>query len=143
MAQLSSSVPAPIEAADLVITQSDRKTTQALLWALKPLGNLRGSILLPFVTSFLTVAADEGKGGNAYARAMGIRRAAMSRYLRDIGDRARNGGPGFGLVTVADDPADPVRSRVFLTPKGRSIAKQIFRQIRKGEKAAARSAGEL
>ncbi len=144
MAQLSSSAPAPIEAAqdDLVITQSDRKTTQALLWALKPLSNLRGSIPLPFVTSFLMVAAEEGKGVNAYARAMGIHRAAMSRYLRDIGDRARNGGPGLGLVTVADDPADPVRSQVFLTPKGRSIAKQIFRQIRKGTKTA-HTASEL
>jgi DNA-binding MarR family transcriptional regulator len=77
------------------------------------------------------VAAEEGKGVNAYARAMGIHRAAVSRYLRDIGDRARNGGPGLGLITVKNDPADPIRSQVFLTPKGRSIAKQIFRQIRK------------
>ncbi len=133
MAQPLSPVSAPVEPAqgDIVITQSDRRTTQALLWALKPLSNLRGSIPLPFVTSFLMVAADEGKGVNAYARAMGIHRAAMSRYLRDIGDRARNGGPGLGLVTVESDPADPVRSQVFLTPKGRSIAKQIFQQIRR------------
>jgi DNA-binding MarR family transcriptional regulator len=133
MVQPSSSlVSAPIDhpQGGLAITQSDKRTTQALLWALKPLTNLRGSIPLPYVTSFLMVAADEGKGVNAYARAMGIHRAAMSRYLRDIGDRARNGGPGLGLVTVESDPADPVRSQVFLTPKGRSIARQIFRQIR-------------
>ncbi len=143
MVQWSTS-PAPAEAspADQNITPSDKRTTQALLWALKPLSNLRGSIPLPFVTSFLMVAADEGKGVNAYARAMGIHRAAMSRYLRDIGDRARNGGPGLGLVTVEDDPSDPVRSQVFLTPKGRSIAKQIFRQIRKGATAARVSGGE-
>lgn len=33
-------------------------------------------------------------------RALGIDRRVMSRYLRDIGDRARNGGPGLGLVVV-------------------------------------------
>jgi DNA-binding MarR family transcriptional regulator len=103
------------------------------LWALKPLVNLRSSIPLPFVTSFLMVALDEGKGVNAYARALGIHRAAMSRYLRDIGDRSRNGGPGLGLVTVEDHPTDRQRSQVFLTAKGRSIAKEVFRQIRRAD----------
>jgi hypothetical protein len=101
------------------------------LWALKPLTNLRGSIPLPFVTTFLTVALDEGKGVNAYARAVGIHRAAMSRYLRDIGDRARNGGPGLGLVTIEPHPTAPLRSQVFLTNKGRLIAKEIFQQLRR------------
>ena len=80
--------------------QAEKQTLQSLLWALKPLSNLRGSIPLPFATVFLMIALDEGHGVNAYARAMGIHRAAMSRYLRDIGARARNGGPGLGLVTV-------------------------------------------
>ena len=40
------------------------------------------------MTTFLMVALDEGKGVSAYARALGISRTAMSRYLRDIGDRA-------------------------------------------------------
>ncbi len=113
------------------MTEDDKRAIQGLLWALKPLANLRGSIPLPFVTTFLMVALDEGKGVNSYARALGIHRAAMSRYLRDIGDRARNGGPGLGLVTIEQDPTDPRKSQVFLTAKGRSIAKEIFQQLRR------------
>jgi len=116
---------------DHPMTESDKRATEALLWALKPLTNLRGSIPLPFVITFLMVVLDEGKGVNSYARALGMHRAAVSRYLRDIGDRARNGGPGLGLVTVADHPTDPRRTQVFLTALGRSIAKEIFHQIRK------------
>ena len=104
---------------------------QCLLWALKPLSNLRGSIPLPYVTTFLMVALDEGKGVGAYARDLGIHRWRMSRYLRDIGARARNGGPGLGLVAVEHDPRDPRHTRVLLTAKGRAIAAEVFRQLRR------------
>jgi DNA-binding MarR family transcriptional regulator len=77
------------------------------------------------------VALEEGKGVNAYARAVGIHRSAMSRYLRKIGDRANNGGPGLGLVKIEPHPADSSRCQVFLTDKGRSIAKGIFRRLRR------------
>jgi hypothetical protein len=106
---------------------------QTLLWALKPLSNLRGSIPLPFVTAFLTVALDEGQGVCAYARAMGMHRAIASRYLRAIGDRARNGGPGLELVTVARHPSHPQRHQIFLSTKGRVIAEEIFRQMRRAK----------
>jgi hypothetical protein len=81
------------------IRQSDKGAIQTLLWALKPLLNLRGSIPLPYVTIFLMVAPDEGRSVSTYARTVGVKdRHIMSRYLRDIGDRARNGGPGLGLA---------------------------------------------
>jgi DNA-binding MarR family transcriptional regulator len=113
--------------------QAEKKALQSLLWALKPLSNLRGSIPLPFATVFLMIALDEGHGVNSYARAMGIHRSAMSRYLRDIGARARNGGPGLGLVTVKPHGGDQRRYEVLLTPKGRSIIKQIVRHIRRSQ----------
>jgi DNA-binding MarR family transcriptional regulator len=111
--------------------RSDRREIQSLLWALKPLSNLRGSIPLRFVTTFLMVALDEGKGVNAYARAVGTHRSVMSRYLRQIGDRARNGGPGLGLVAVKRHPTDLLKYQVFLTDKGRSIAEKIFHELRR------------
>ncbi len=104
---------------------------QCLLWALKPLVNLRGSIPLPYAIVFLLVALDEGNGVSSYARALGIHRWRMSRYLRDIGSRARNGGPGLGLVTVEHDPADPRWSKVVLTAKGRAVAEEVFQQMRR------------
>ena len=124
----TSSTPADF---DRSITQNDKRATRALLWALKPLSNLHRPVPLPSLTAFLMVVLDDGRGINEYARAAGIHRAAMSRNLHAIGGRARNGGPGLGLVTVQRHPIDPVRSQVFLTPKGRSIAKEIFRQLRK------------
>jgi DNA-binding HxlR family transcriptional regulator len=122
-------------ASDFSISQHDKKATRALLWALKPLSNLRRPVPLPSLTAFLMVVLDEGRGVNEYARAVGIHRAAMSRNLHAIGGRARNGGPGLGLVTVQPHPTHPIRSQVFLTPKGRSIAKGIFRQLRKATAA--------
>lgn len=73
---------------------------------------------LPFMATFLMVALDEGKDVNAYARAVGIHRAAMSRNLHAIGDRARNGGPGLGLVKLQTDPSDPFRSQGLFDAKG-------------------------
>lgn len=110
---------------------TNKKIIQALLWALKPVANLRGSIPLPCVITFLSVALDEGKGVCEYARATGFHRAAMSRYLRDIGDRARNGGPGLGLVTVQPHPIHAHRRQVMLTDKGRSLAKHMFNPMRR------------
>ena len=83
------------------------------------------------VTTFLMVALEEGKGVNAYARAVGIDRSSMSRYLRDIGAQAKNGGPGLGLVKVEPHPTDPQRCQVFLTDKGRSVSKNIFQHLRR------------
>jgi DNA-binding MarR family transcriptional regulator len=104
---------------------------QCLLWALKPLVNLRGSIPLPYAIVFLLVALDEGNGVTYYARALGIHRWRMSRYLRDIGSRNRSGGPGLGLVTVEHDRINPRWSKVVLTDKGRAVAEEVFRQMRR------------
>ena len=128
-------------ASDAPIGPSDERLIQTLLWALKPLSNLRGSIPLPFVTTFLMVALDEGKGVSAYARALGISRTAMSRYLRDIGDRARNGGPGLGLVTMQPNPTHSSRRPVVLTAKGRATARQIFEPMRRAGDRGLRIAG--
>ena len=117
--------------ADAALAATDKRAAQSLLRTLKPLLNLRASIPLPFVTTFLFVALDEGKGVNEYARAAGIHRAAMSRYLRDIGDRARNGGPGLGLVAVVQDDPGVKKTRVVLTAKGRQLAKEVFEQTRR------------
>ena len=111
--------------------RSDKRDFQSLLWALRPLINLSGSMPLPFVTTFLFVALDEGRGVNTYARAVGTHRSAMSRNLHALGDRARNGGPGLGLVTVEPHPTVPGRSQVHLTAKGRLIAREVLQQLRR------------
>ena len=123
------SIPLSIPASSHAASVDDRRwIIQRLLWALKPLVNLRGSIPLPYAIVFLLVALDEGNGVTSYARALGIHRWRMSRYLRDIGARARRGGPGLGLVSVEHD--GPRSTKVFLTDKGRAVAADVFRQLR-------------
>lgn len=114
-----------------VLTAGDREAARALLWALKPLINLRRPLPLPSLIAFLMIALDEGQGVTAYARGAETDRSVMSRILHAIGDRARNGGPGLGLIKIERDPSDPAKTRIFLSPKGRSIAKEIFLQLRR------------
>ena len=47
-----------------------------------------------------------------------------------IGDKARNGMPGLGLVTIKRTQGYPTRTEVFLTDKGRAIAAQVFQGLR-------------
>jgi len=109
---------------------SDKRTIQALLWALKPLADLRRSIPLPYALTFLTVALEEGKPVGTYAREMNVNRWVMTRIMQTIGDKARNGAPGLGLVTIRRTAGYPTRTEVFLTDKGRKVADQVFRQLR-------------
>jgi hypothetical protein len=109
---------------------SDKRTIQALLWALKPLADLRRSIPLPYALTFLTVALEEGKPVGTYAREMNVNRWVMTRIMQTIGDKARNGAPGLGLVTIKRTAGYPTRTEVFLTEKGRKVADQVFRQLR-------------
>jgi hypothetical protein len=112
---------------------SERRAIEDLLWALKPFANLRGWIPLRYLTTFLTVALDEGKGPNTYARGTGMDRASMSRCLRDIGEGGRRGEkPGLGLVRIVQDPANVQRRNVFLTDKGRALLPLIMRSLRGG-----------
>ena len=113
------------------IAPSDKRVVQTLLWALKPLGNLRRSTPLPYAVTFLTVALEEGKPVGAYARELDFNRYVMSRYMQCIGDKARNGGAGLGLVTVKRTTGYPTRTEVFLTEKGRAIASQVFENLRR------------
>jgi hypothetical protein len=112
------------------IAPSDRRVIQTLLWALKPLSNLRGrSIPLPYAVTFLTVALEEGKPVGRYAHELDFNRYVMSRYMQCIGDRGRNGEAGLGLVTVKQTRGYPTRTEVFLTDKGRAVAAQVFQNL--------------
>jgi hypothetical protein len=109
---------------------SDKRTIQALLWALKPIADLRRSIPLPYALTFLTVALEEGKPVGTYAREMNVNRWVMTRIMQTIGDKARNGAPGLGLVTIKRIVGYPTRTEVVLTDKGRKVADQVFQQLR-------------
>src|SRR6478672_4994012 len=112
------------------IAPTDKRVVQTLLWALKPLSNLRRSIPLQYAVTFLTVALEEGKPVGAYARELDFNRYVMSRYMQCIGDKARNGSAGLGLVTIKRTKGYPTRTEVFLTDKGHALAAQVFQGLR-------------
>jgi hypothetical protein len=64
---------------------SDKRVIQTLLWALKPLSNLRRATPPQYAVTFLTVALEEGKSSGTYARELGFNRYHMTRYLHSIG----------------------------------------------------------
>jgi hypothetical protein len=113
------------------IAPTDKRVVQTLLWALKPLSNLRRSIPLPYAITFLTVALEEGKPIGTYAREMDVNRWVMTRIMQSIGDKARNGTGGLGLVTIKRTTGYPTRTEVFLTEKGRAVAAQVFENLRR------------
>ena len=114
-----------------VIAPTDKRVVQILLWALKPLANLRRTIPLQYALTFLTVALDEGKPVGTYAREMDVNRWVMTRIMQSIGDKSRSGGSGLGLVTIKRTTGYPTRTEVFLTEKGRAVAAQVFENLRR------------
>ena len=113
------------------IAPGDKRVIQTLLWALKPLSNLRRSIPLQYAVTFLTVALDEGKASGTYARELGLNRYHMTRYLQSIGDQSRSGGAGLGLVTIKRITGNRSKTEVYLTDKGRAIAAEVFGNLRR------------
>ena len=72
-----------------------------------------------------------GKARSGRMRAqMDVNRWVMTRIMQTIGDKARNGTPGLGLVTIKRTKGYPTRTEVFLTEKGRAIAAQVFQGLR-------------
>ena len=111
--------------------QRDKRAVQALLGALKPLSDLRGTRMpLSYVIVFLMVALDEGKSVGSYARALGIKnRLTMSRFLQNIGRKGRDGRTGLDLVTSKPDPSVYQGTQIFLTAKGRAVVKSALEQL--------------
>jgi hypothetical protein len=115
---------------DPSFTRADKRIIQSLLLALEPLSNLRGPVPLRLVTTFLTVASNEGQGVCEYARCVGMHRAVMSRFIHELADRSRTGKPGLGLIKIEQGAGRPNRQEIFLTKKGHVVAAAMFRSLR-------------
>jgi DNA-binding MarR family transcriptional regulator len=118
---------------DLSITRADKRIIQSVSLALEPLSNIRGPLgpaPLRLVTAFLAVACNEGQGLNEYARQLGIDRSVMSRFIHNLADRARNGDPGLGLISIDEGRRPNRQQEIFLTKKGQAVARAIQRSLR-------------
>jgi DNA-binding MarR family transcriptional regulator len=113
------------------IAPDDNRIIQSLLQALDTFLKLRGHIPLRELVTFLHIVLDEGNEAIEYADRLRLSRAAMSKYVHDLADRNRGGGPGLGLIEFKyKSPNSNNRMPIFLTKKGRSVAAAILKSLR-------------
>jgi len=76
--------------------------------------------------TFLLVALNEGLSMNEYQKMTGLPQSTMSRHLLDLGERNRQLGPGLGLVERRQVPTNLRANEYSLSPKGRTLVKQLL-----------------
>jgi hypothetical protein len=115
------------------LSEADRAAARALLQAIEPFRQLNPSMPLSYVTAFLLVASEEGKGVAEYAEAAStpgidpVSPTVMTRNLLDIGDRNRQREEGFGLITQERDIFDLRKHNAKITQKGKAFMNAIRR----------------
>jgi DNA-binding MarR family transcriptional regulator len=113
-----------------ILTEEEKAYARSLLLALEPFRDIRSTMPLQYVYTFLLVATDEGKGGTEYAQKVGVSPTAMTRHLLDIGDRNRALEDGFGLITQERDRHDLRRHHARVTPQGKALMNRIVNALK-------------
>lgn len=103
------------------------RAAKLTLSALEVFRELRDTMPMQYVTTFLLVALNEGKSVTEYATMAGVSKSVMSRHILDIGERDRYMEEGFGLVTYRPHPMELRRHEVLLTDKGRALLHRLAR----------------
>jgi DNA-binding MarR family transcriptional regulator len=111
------------------IPMDHRDALKAILAALEPFHQLRDTMPLQHVRSFLIVATEEHLNVSTYAIRAGTSQSLMTRYIADLGTVNRYHEDGFGLVEAYVDLMDRRNQRIRLTPKGKNLAWKMFQAI--------------
>lgn len=112
------------------MTEEEKAFCRALRLALEPFREIRTTMPLQYVITFLDVALDEGKGVTEYAKNAGVPTTVMTRHLLDIGDRNRQREEGFGLITQDRDHHDLRVRHARVTPVGKALVRKIINALR-------------
>jgi hypothetical protein len=107
----------------------ERKAGLNLLGALKCFQEIRHTMPLQYVATFLLVALDEGKTIGEYALKADVSLSVMSRHILDLGLRTRGRAPGLGLVVTKQNLINLREHTVHLTDKGRALYRKIVKQL--------------
>lgn len=101
----------------------------ALMSSLEPFRELKATMPLQYVTSFLLVALDEGQSVTEYARRAGVAQSVMTRHLLDLGESNRYREEGFGLIDSRPDPLDRRAHLAVLSQKGKGFVGKLVRAL--------------
>lgn len=108
---------------------SEAEAVKSLLAALDAFREIRPTMPLQYVVTFLVVALEQGLSVGEYAERAGVSLSVMSRHLLDIGERNRHREKGFGLIDYRSHPEELRKHQVFLTPKGKTLLHRITRHL--------------
>lgn len=111
------------------LSEDEKAYCRALMLALEPFRDLRTTMPLQYVYTFLQVAVDEGKSVTEYAKNAGVSTTVMTRHMLDIGDRNRAQDDGFGLITADRDPNDLRRHHARVTPIGKALVRRVMNAL--------------
>ncbi len=89
--------------------------------ALRAIRAVESGIPASQIATLLEVARKPGLCVSEYARRLGEPQPVTSRNLRNLGEQARNGGPGFRLVRSGTVNRDKRWVHYWLTEKGQSL----------------------
>jgi DNA-binding MarR family transcriptional regulator len=112
------------------LNDDEKAYCRSLMLALEPFRDIRSTMPLQYVYTFLMVATDEGKGSTEYAKEQGISNTVMTRHMLDIGDRNRQREEGFGLITQERDLHDLRRHHARVTPTGKALVRKLMNALR-------------
>jgi DNA-binding MarR family transcriptional regulator len=112
------------------LNDEEKAYARALMLALEPFREIRATMPLQYVYTFLMVATEEGKGVTEYAEKAGVAPTVMTRHLLDIGDRNRAREEGFGLVTQERDKEDLRRTHSRVTPTGKALMHKLMNALK-------------
>jgi DNA-binding MarR family transcriptional regulator len=100
-----------------------------LLQVLSTLRNSGEQMPLQMAHVYCVIMARPGITMAQLGEAVGLSQSSCSRNVAALGEWHRLGKPGYGLVETASDPQEGRRLIMFLSPKGRQIARQLIASI--------------
>lgn len=111
------------------IDDQERNNLLGLLAAIDCFREIRTTMPLQYMATFLMVALDEGKSVGEYAVKANVSPSVMSRHILDIGARNRHMEKGFDLVFTKQNPQNLREHTVFLSDKGRALIHKLSRRL--------------
>jgi DNA-binding MarR family transcriptional regulator len=105
----------------------DLKTLNKLYRVIEEFRKEQPAMPTSYISAFLQVAMKPGEGPTDYAKALGTIQPVMSRYLSEIGIKAREREEPLHWVDREEDLQNLRKKRFFLTAKGRGLMHRIIK----------------
>jgi DNA-binding MarR family transcriptional regulator len=123
------------ERLEILLTEKGHKiirtmSDQQMLLALRPFSQIPQPVSIRAVIAFLIIAVNEVKKPADVARYLKVDRGGASRIIHYLADRRPKGGPGRGLIQIADSIGINQKQALYLTSRGRALLQEVLQPLR-------------